>query len=330
MSNLKNYLNYILEKKQDIDISKDNLDNIYNTQIKRLSYLSYLINKEKDSDNKKKLEKIYNTLKDLSFNDGKLRSIGDLIKHIREIQRENNGRVPGIPSDDILQSLDTKMIKFEQYDDDTLEDFIDEEKSKLKDNKDAKKDKDGEKSSDSDEILNDPDTTNDEMEDYIKELKSMEGANKGMCRALCVIDITSGIDVEEPKTPEGDEGSEGDEGDEIPDELKTLLGEKLTFLNMDEYNMIISESDDINEGLGARKRKKNQTKTLTYFAYKIDNEKNPKRKAEMQKQYDTMRTLTFDDNGETRDYKDMMATMDRLKKENGGKLPVPSDQTILK
>lgn len=86
--NLKDFL---LEKVEDnkekiydknkINISNDNLENIYNTQIKRLSYLKYLIEKESKDDNKDKLEKIYNTLKDLSFDDGKMRNIKQLIQY---------------------------------------------------------------------------------------------------------------------------------------------------------------------------------------------------------------------------------------------------------
>ena len=219
--NLKDFL---LEKVEDnkekiydknkINISNDNLENIYNTQIKRLSYLKYLIEKESKDDNKDKLEKIYNTLKDLSFDDGKMRNIKQLIQYIKEKQRNNNGRIPDIPSNDILKSLDTKMIKFEEYDEDTLEKYIYNETKSLKKVEYSKNDK-----SESDDVLNSDELTKDQLEDFVEDLKAMEDATPGLCRALCIIDITSGIDVEDVKVP--DEKEEKEDSIELDNESST-------------------------------------------------------------------------------------------------------------
>ena len=206
---------YLFESNK-IDISQENLNNIYTNTINRLAYLKYLIDDDKNKENVKKLKDIYNILSDIMFSDGKLRNIEEIISHIKDIQRENEGKIPNLPSDDTLKSLDTKMIKFKDYDKDTFDKYVAEIQNEFKLEKG--------KESDSDQIFNNDDAqelTKDEENDIIADLKTLELTFKGICRALGIIDITSGLSVNTSKTPDEDEDDANDEVSYDEEELKS-------------------------------------------------------------------------------------------------------------
>ena len=233
------------EKKNDKKSNKINISNtkdMFKNIINRLAYLKYLIDKEKDTKNKKELTDIYEFLTKLSFKDGYLKRIVDVLKDIKAIEINNKGKLPELPSEAILKALDTKMIRFKDYDKETFDSFVADiqkefalEKGESNDNK-----------SEADAILDAPnkDLKIDKAkeEEMIEDLKSIEKVNPGLCRALCVIDITSGLSVETSEVPDDDTDEETaeenkDKGestdatskvtDNLPDDIKELMGESV-------------------------------------------------------------------------------------------------------
>ena len=188
------------KEKNVIDIS--NPSQTYKKCLERLAYLQFLINDKSNKENKKELQTIYDVLKDLSFDkNGELRTIEGIIKHIKYLQKENNGRIPNLPSDKILKSIDTKMIRFKDYDSDTLNKYV----SKIQKELSLELSK-SETKSDSDQILKGDPAKESDNKDIKKELKAeleiAEDSNKGLCRALCLIDLASGLSVDKSDIPD--------------------------------------------------------------------------------------------------------------------------------
>ena len=188
------------KEKNVIDIS--NPSQTYKKCLERLAYLQFLINDKSNKENKKELQTIYDVLKDLSFDkNGELRTIEGIIKHIKYLQKENNGRIPNLPSDKILKSIDTKMIRFKDYDSDTLNKYV----SKIQKELSMELSK-SETKSDSDQILKGDPAKESDNKDIKKELKAeleiAEDSNKGLCRALCLIDLASGLSVDKSDIPD--------------------------------------------------------------------------------------------------------------------------------
>ena len=188
------------KEKNVIDIS--NPSQTYKKCLERLAYLQFLINDKSNKENKKELQTIYDTLKDLSFDKkGELRTIEGIIKHIKYLQKENNGRIPNLPSDKILKSIDTKMIRFKDYDSDTLNKYV----SKIQKELSMELSK-SETKSDSEQILKGDPAKESNNKDIKKELKTeleiAEDSNKGLCRALCLIDLASGLSVDKSDIPD--------------------------------------------------------------------------------------------------------------------------------
>ena len=188
------------KEKNVIDIS--NPSQTYKKCLERLAYLQFLINDKSNKENKKELQTIYDVLKDLSFDkNGELRTIEGIIKHIKYLQKENNGRIPNLPSDKILKSIDTKMIRFKDYDSDTLNKYV----SKIQKELSLELSK-SETKSDSDQILKGDPAKESNNKDIKKELKAeleiAEDSNKGLCRALCLIDLASGLSVDKSDIPD--------------------------------------------------------------------------------------------------------------------------------
>lgn len=272
---LVNFLKKVCEANEEKDKNKQKIDiqdpkKMYKNIVKRLAYLKYLIDDKENSDNVDKLQKIYDVLKDLVFFKGELRSLEDIIKHTKSIQKENNGKIPNLPADKILKSLDMKMIKFENYDKDTLDEYIGKIEKDLHITK-----ADSESKSDSDQILNAEPSKKDNIksEELVVDLEMIEDFNKGFCRALCIIDITSGISVDKPHVPDepdeedqetdletgGDEDKDEDEDIENPldseedEDKKELVNQvaELVDAYIDNYDGDDYDEDDIDEWLKA-------------------------------------------------------------------------------
>ena len=186
-------------KKEKNKINIKDTKSIYKKAVDRLSYIKYLMDDKENADNKDKLQKIYDVLYDLTFNDGKLRSVKEMISHIKDLQKENNGKIPNLPSESILKSLDVKLIRFRDYDEDTFNKYVSKLEKTL--NYDIEK---SDKDSDSDQILNsEPSKKEDKPnKDMIVDLEMSEDANKGLCRALCLIDLTNGMSVDKSDIPD--------------------------------------------------------------------------------------------------------------------------------
>ena len=78
--------------------------------------------------------------------------------------------------------------------------------------------------------------------------KIAEKSNPGICRALCVIDITSGLDIKKSDAPEdnkkeNEKDTSNDEDNKIvddltkdlPDDIKSLMGESVNNTSLMNY-----------------------------------------------------------------------------------------------
>lgn len=221
---------------------------IYTNTINRLAYLNYLIKKENNGKLKKKLKIIFDTFIELSFKDGHLKPISDMLSDIKSIEIDNKGQIPGLPSNKILKALDTKMIRFKDYDKETFDANVSDIKAQFDDDKSNKNDG----NSEADTILNNPNKIlkldDEEEKKLITKLKIAEKSNPGICRALGVIDITSGLDIKKSDAPEDDKkenekDKSNDEDSEIvddltkdlPDDIKSLMGESVNNTSLMNY-----------------------------------------------------------------------------------------------
>lgn len=221
---------------------------IYTNTINRLAYLNYLIKKENNGKLKKKLKIIFDTFIELSFKDGHLKPISDMLSDIKSIEIDNKGQIPGLPSNKILKALDTKMIRFKDYDKETFDANVSDIKAQFDDDKSNKNDG----NSEADTILNNPNKIlkldDEEEKKLITKLKIAEKSNPGICRALCVIDITSGLDIKKSDAPEDDkkENEKDKSNDEdskivddltkdLPDDIKSLMGESVNNTSLMNY-----------------------------------------------------------------------------------------------
>ena len=148
------------DKKTENKININDRKTIFNNVINRLAYIKYLIDNETNNKLKKKLKTLFDLFAELSFKDGSLRTIVDMLNNIKDIERDNKGQIPGLPSDKVIKALDTKMIRFKDYDKDTFDTYVNDVKDQFGD---EHAEKDGNKS-EADTILNNP---NNDVKDFI-------------------------------------------------------------------------------------------------------------------------------------------------------------------
>lgn len=183
------------KKTKEPELRLEDPESVYNNVINRLAYIKYLIDDKSNADNKGELKKIYNVLVDLSFKDGHFRSITSMVEHIKDIERLNAGKIPDLPSESVLKAFDDKMIQLKIDNQNLFDTYIEKLKSKLS----ADVSTETEYKSDSDEILNSTkrnfNKIDDDEKDKIKfDLNNIKNANPSIYRALCLIDLTTGLE----------------------------------------------------------------------------------------------------------------------------------------
>lgn len=81
----------------------------------RLVYIRYVIDTTTKSVEKVAMERMYNALFDLAFNeDGSPRSLQELYKYIDQTMIENKGKIPGLPTETQIENIDEKVQAFKE------------------------------------------------------------------------------------------------------------------------------------------------------------------------------------------------------------------------
>lgn len=291
--------------------------------IQRMAYLKYAI---ANSDKTDGLEDMYNAFFNLTFDkNGNIRGNSDLYSYIEQTMKNNLGEIPGLPSESVIKTIDSKIEALNKLDENTLNKYIKEVKKdsiRIQDKSDNKK-----SVADFEEEISD-----EELEKQINKLCTNSGENIIYAIALKTNIKDTGGDTEgnASNKEETDDTQNNSEKDKTPDssgtqkttddsDKKEAFDKVNTFFDTGVFESAYIRKIHEKE-LSEEERRKNIEQTLIGIK-SLANTSSGRRKEKYEKQYNFLKNCTYDESGKFRSVEDSQKyCTDNQEKELGGML----------
>lgn len=109
----------LLTENSDTEIDREGII------IRRLAYLRWVLDNLKDNKQYVKIQNMYNALDNITFNaSGEVRSLGDTIEYIHQSLLDNDGEIPGMPTEEQIEEIDKKANDLESLHPDVFDAYI--------------------------------------------------------------------------------------------------------------------------------------------------------------------------------------------------------------